>query len=858
MVQKICADAEPHASSCVSARNRAYPAARSALESLRGGLGNVERASGAMRDSSLSRSQGPRTSRLLTALTLSLVIPIVALAAALGYGLYRSEEMRFERDGMSTARAGALAIERELRGVIATAEALATSPALQSGDLETFDRQVKAAVTAERESQITLRDLESRQLVNSLVPWGEAPPNRSSLVAYDQEVLRTGKPVVSDHFVGIVGRKSQVAVVVPVRRDGRIAYFLSIALYVERLQTVLRDESDDFWRMAAIDRSGFVVTRTRTPDAPGASSPEPIVAASQQGDRGFLRFTSLDGSPSVAAFAKTSFGWTVAAGISLEQYRAGLTTALGLLTVGSLMLLLLAIGGAALLARRISAPILALEQAGGQLLRGEAITRPLRATREVDAVARALAEAGTELRQREADLAASKARFENLFRSMDEGFFVVELIRDAEGQAIDYRFLLTNSAFERATGLVGVAGRTRSEVLGPEALWWLPIYDSVVRDGKPAHFDYQLRSNGRWFEIHATRMPGAEDQVAIVSNDITDRKAAAAEREQLLAAQSAQREFLEGIVRHAPIGIAVLVGEDLVVELVNPAFQAILGPGVPIVGRPYRESFRVAALAGAEQRMRLVLSSGEPWQVRNYQTPTDKIADGRWWEGEVMRLPEAENGKLLVLIWEVTERKQAERTRELLLNELNHRVKNTLTAVQSMAMQTLRGDRTLREARDALVERLMALSRAHNILTEENWSGANLQDVVRQAVKPFEREDGRLFAISGPDLRLSPKAALALSLGFHELCTNALKYGALTRETGRISIAWSAIDGRLDLRWRETGGPAPGPAGGPAGFGTRLLRRSIEDDLGGTITIFHEPEGLTCAIAIAIDAPGRL
>ncbi len=220
-----------------------------------------------------------------------------------------------------------------------------------------------------------------------------------------------------------------------------------------------------------------------------------------------------------------------------------------------------------------------------------------------------------------------------------------------------------------------------------------------------------------------------------------------------------------------------------------------------------------------------------------------------------MRLPEAENGKLLVLIWEITERKQAERTRELLLNELNHRVKNTLTAVQSMAMQTLRGERTLREARDALVERLMALSRAHNILTEESWSGANLQDVIRQAVKPFEREDARLFAITGPDLRVSPKVALALSLGLHELCTNALKYGALTRETGRISIAWSVTDGRIELRWRETGGPAPGPSVGPAGFGTRLLRRSIEDDLGGTIAIFHEPEGLTCAISIAIDAP---
>ncbi len=180
----------------------------------------------------------------------------------------------------------------------------------------------------ERHSQITLRDLDSRQLVNSLVPWGEATPSRSSLVAYDQEALRTGKPVVADHFVGIVGRTSQTAVVVPIRRDDRIVHFLSIALDVERLRSVLQDESDEFWRMAAIDRNGRVVTRTRRPDTPGARAPEPILAAARQADRGFLRFTSLDGTPSVAAFAKTSFGWTVASGITLDQYHASLGTTL--------------------------------------------------------------------------------------------------------------------------------------------------------------------------------------------------------------------------------------------------------------------------------------------------------------------------------------------------------------------------------------------------------------------------------------------------------------------------------------------------------------------------------------------------
>ena len=140
-----------------------------------------------------------------------------------------------------------------------------------------------------------------------------------------------------------------------------------------------------------------------------------------------------------------------------------------------------------------------------------------------------------------------------------------------------------------------------------------------------------------------------------------------------------------------------------------------------------------------------------------------------------------------------------------------------------------------------------------NILTAENWSGANLDDVVREAVRPFEQDKERLFAIAGPTLRLAPKAALALSLGLHELCTNALKYGALSRETGRVMIAWSLSGAQLELRWRETGGPAAGRRERPAS-GTRLLQRSIEDDLGGTILIIHEPEGLTCRIGLAIDA----
>lgn len=201
---------------------------------------------------------------------------------------------------------------------------------------------------------------------------------------------------------------------------------------------------------------------------------------------------------------------------------------------------------------------------------------------------------------------------------------------------------------------------------------------------------------------------------------------------------------------------------------------------------------------------------------------------------------------------EVGERRRAEQRQQLLIHELNHRVKNMLATVQSVARQSL--GRPDGEGRLAdFEERLMALAWAHDILTRERWAGASLTTVLARTMTPYG--EGRV-KLTGPDLRISPKMALALAMGVHELATNAAKYGALSRDKGRVEIHWR-LDGtveppRLTLDWRERDGPPVTPPV-RTGFGTRLLEKGLAHELGGKVAIRFLPAGVRCRIVAPFD-----
>lgn len=191
------------------------------------------------------------------------------------------------------------------------------------------------------------------------------------------------------------------------------------------------------------------------------------------------------------------------------------------------------------------------------------------------------------------------------------------------------------------------------------------------------------------------------------------------------------------------------------------------------------------------------------------------------------------------------EREEAIQRQQLLMNELNHRVKNTLASVQAMVSQTMRSARSIPQAREAITSRLIALARAQDVLTRESWEGADLDHVVRAALEPHD-PGGRSITIDGPPVRLSPRATLAISLALHELATNAVKYGALVTPDGTVTIKWTVTSQdprRFVMTWIEADGP-PVVMPEAQGFGTRLIQKGLGEELFADVAVEYRPGGL--------------
>lgn len=207
---------------------------------------------------------------------------------------------------------------------------------------------------------------------------------------------------------------------------------------------------------------------------------------------------------------------------------------------------------------------------------------------------------------------------------------------------------------------------------------------------------------------------------------------------------------------------------------------------------------------------------------------------------------------------DITDRRRGEEHRKLLVNELNHRVKNTLSVVQAIASQTIRNATTLPEAGRVLSDRLISLAKAHDILTQKNWSGADLHDLVTASIKPHAPIER--FQISGGKVWLPPNVALSCALALHELTTNAIKYGALSNANGRVSLCWKLVGQKqqrqLELEWRETGGPTVGPVE-RKGFGTQLLERIFDSDSAGRVVLTFERSGLVCLFQVNLSEPNE-
>jgi len=212
------------------------------------------------------------------------------------------------------------------------------------------------------------------------------------------------------------------------------------------------------------------------------------------------------------------------------------------------------------------------------------------------------------------------------------------------------------------------------------------------------------------------------------------------------------------------------------------------------------------------------------------------------------------------IVRDISERQRSDDLRNLMTDELNHRVKNTLATVQSIAAQSLRGTSDA-DARETFDARLVALSRTHDLLARQSWESASLRDLLLQELEPYGSKDRIRFIVEGPDLKLRPKAVLALGMAFHELATNAAKHGALSMLTGQVHVAWeivtSAGSDMLRLKWTESGGP---PVEKPErkGFGSTLLERGLALELDGEVRLDFARSGLVCIIEVPLPSAGEV
>jgi two-component sensor histidine kinase len=198
---------------------------------------------------------------------------------------------------------------------------------------------------------------------------------------------------------------------------------------------------------------------------------------------------------------------------------------------------------------------------------------------------------------------------------------------------------------------------------------------------------------------------------------------------------------------------------------------------------------------------------------------------------------------------DITDRKKAELHQRLLIGELNHRVKNTLAVIQGLAQQTFKNVEGARSAQTAFEGRLLALASAHNVLTERRWENASFREIIVSALRPFAKAGEGRANLEGPDFLVRPQVAVSFAMVFHELATNAVKYGALNSDGGSLDIGWSVDEqGSFGLLWMEhTIEPVKAPSS--VGFGSKLIARTLKAEIGARVTTDYHAEGLRLEIS---------
>ncbi|WP_262266112.1 PAS domain S-box protein [Microvirga yunnanensis] len=382
----------------------------------------------------------------------------------------------------------------------------------------------------------------------------------------------------------------------------------------------------------------------------------------------------------------------------------------------------------------------------------------------------------------------------------------------------------------------------------------LEAWSTARQSGRALEIETRIRRNDgeyRWFLTRAIPLRNAEGAITAWSGTTTnihDRKLA----EEALRASEAR---FRTIVETANEGIW-LIGADARTQFVNARMAAMLGcTPDEMIGRSALEfTFPEDEPNHRERVGRNLAGEFEQFEIRFRRK--DGAAIPVLAATSALRDELGQVSGALGMFSDMSEKKRLEEQQALLMRELHHRVKNTLSTVQALVNSTARNAPSAQTFRDSLTQRIMSLAKTHTLLFNNEMAGVRLRDILRSELEPYDDQTGTRVILTGPDLDVPAHLTLAVGMAVHELTTNAAKYGALSSPQGRVQVTWSlpAADvgeSKIRFEWVEHGGP-PVAVPDRKGFGTTLLERVLSRQLGGEVEVAFAPEGLRVRVEAAL------
>jgi PAS domain S-box-containing protein len=731
-------------------------------------------------------------------------------------------------------------LDRDFDRHLTILRTLASSQAFEEEDWPVFYEQAQAGLQGR--AYIVLLDSAGRQLVNTYVRYGEQPAMTGDPDTL-QRMLETKRPVVSNLFTSLVVKKPVFNISLPVLQDGQVRFILNLGLLPADLATILSGQKlDSEWMTMVWDANGVMVARSRdNARYVGTTVPSRM---REQSQRAIIRTANPDGIDVLHTTARSQMsGWSVGVNIPYLLVTQQLQSSLMLWGTAATSAILLAMGLGLLFARLITKPLSIASEAAGNLGRGELFAVAGSHLKEADvflktleATRRELADQTTRLRESEARLAAILDQMPIGVGLMDTDgrwilanpvmkHFVPEMIPSRDGRHIGqwHGFDADGRLLEPIQWPSARALRGETVVPGVELTY-------TPDDGRKV-----------WTRVAAAPFHNADGKIVgaiAILQDITETRLA--EEQFHVAVEAAPN----GMVLSNRKGQIVLVNSQ-VERMFGYSREELVGQNIDLL---VPEQFR-----GRHPADRAIYYAHP--SVRLMGTGRDVFArckNGAVVPVEIGLSPtETAQGTMsLCSIVDITDRKKREESQQLVIRELNHRTKNLLTVVQTVANRSMDEVKTMAEAKHVMNGRLKALSQAYAMLVDAKWVGAPLREIIDRQVAAMSNR----ISVTGCGIVVVPSTAQQFSMIVHELATNALKYGALSVPDGYISIDGkvnrAGQNGVFSFVWKETGGP---PVSLPTrkGFGSVILLDSARL-FAELVTADYAPAGLTYELQVAL------